>query len=90
MDPKQVLDFVGYQFDLKEGWVQLNPGWWQEKIQNLQTGLPSLGVDVPNRTDNKHRETGSPRSTSYENDTVALEKQLEGHQNCELGNHYKR
>ena len=32
LDPKQVFDFVGYQFDLNSGCVRLTPDWWQ----NLQ------------------------------------------------------
>ena len=29
LEPKQVFDFVGYQFDLRSGWVRLTPDQWQ-------------------------------------------------------------
>ena len=41
LDPKQVFDFVGYQFDLKEGKVRLILDRWQTltaKIRELLTG----------------------------------------------------
>ena len=42
------------------------------------THLSSQVVDVPNRAVNTYREASPPRSTPYEADRVALEKQLEG------------
>ena len=42
LDPKQVFNFVGYQFDLKEGRVRLTPERWQvltTKIQAILSGL---------------------------------------------------
>ena len=35
LEPKQIFDFVGYQFDLRAGRVRPTPGWWQ----NLQDKL---------------------------------------------------
>ena len=38
LDPKQVFDFVGYQFDLRCGWVRPTLNWWktfQHKILEL-------------------------------------------------------
>ena len=39
--PKQVFNFVGYQFDLKEGKVKPTPEHWQtltDKIQSILSG----------------------------------------------------
>ena len=41
LEPKQVFDFVGYQFNLKEGKVRPTLDWWQTlrtKIRDLLTG----------------------------------------------------
>ena len=41
LDPKQVLNFVGYQFNLKEGKVRPTPERWQtlrDKIQTILSG----------------------------------------------------
>ena len=38
LEPKQVFNFVGYQFDLKSGQVRPTPNWWQnlqEKVLKL-------------------------------------------------------
>ena len=46
LEPKQVFDFVGYQFDLRSGGVQPTPDCWQslqEKIQRLLV-LPACPV----------------------------------------------
>ena len=45
LDPKQVFNFVGYQFDLQEGKVRLTPKHWQAlatKIQMILSGLVCL------------------------------------------------
>ena len=39
LDPKQVFNFVGYQFDLKEGKVRPTPERWQPLIDKIQTIL---------------------------------------------------
>ena len=42
LDPKQVFNFVGYQFDLREGKVRPTPERWQtltDKIQSILSGL---------------------------------------------------
>ena len=39
LDPKQVFNFVGYQFDLKEGKVRPIPERWQALIDKIQTIL---------------------------------------------------
>ena len=46
LEPKQVFDFVGYQFDLRSGWVRPTPDRWQslqEKIRTLLS-LPACPV----------------------------------------------
>ena len=41
LDPKQIFDFVGYQFDLKAGRVRPTPDWWQ-KLQDKILEILSL------------------------------------------------
>ena len=46
LEPKQVFNFVGYQFDLESGRVRPTPDWWQslqEKILEL-ISLPTYSV----------------------------------------------
>ena len=46
LDPKQIFDFVGDQFDLKTGWVRLTPDRWQslqDKILEILS-LPACPV----------------------------------------------
>ena len=46
LEPRQVFDFVGYQFDLRSGWVRRTPDPWQslqEKIKALLL-LPTCSV----------------------------------------------
>ena len=63
LDPKQIFDFVGYQFDLKEGKVRPTLQLWQTLTAKIQELLAQPACP--------------PRSTPYEADTVAPEKQLE-------------
>ena len=45
LEPKQIFDFVGYQFDLRVGRVRLTPDRWQnlqDKI--LEMSLPACPV----------------------------------------------
>ena len=81
LDPKQVFNFVGYQFDLREGKVRPTPERWQtlaDKILSVLSGpvcpvrqfMSLIGLLTA-------RKTSPPRSTSYETHTVAFEKQLE-------------
>ena len=76
LEPKQVFDFVGYQFDLRP-----TPDRWQslqDKIKTLvSTGLSGPAVHVPDGPANSHRKTGSPRPATNETHTVASQKQLE-------------
>ena len=83
LEPKQVFDFVGYQFDLRSGRVPPTPDRWQslqDKSTNtfVTTGLSGPAVHVPDRSSNGHRKASSPRSTTHETHTVASQKQLEG------------
>ena len=83
LEPKQIFDFVGYQFDLRAGQVRPTP----DRSQNLQDkileilSLPACPVQQfmsLDRFTNSHRKASSPRPTSYETHTVASQKQLEG------------
>ena len=77
LEPKQVFNFVGYQFDLREGKVRPTPERWHTLTDKILSILSGPAVHVPHRTSNSHRKTSPPRSTSHETHTVALEKQLE-------------
>ena len=81
--PKQVFNFVGYQFDLNEGRVRPTPECWQVLTTKIQAILsspvcPVHSVFAPHRSNHSNRKTSPPRSAPYEAHTVALEKQLEG------------
>ena len=83
LEPKQVFNFVGYQFDLKSGRVRPTPDRWQN-LQNkilertaLRNDLSGPGVHVIDRFINSHRKTGSFRTSPHETNTMASEKQLE-------------
>ena len=78
LDPKQVFNFVGYQFDLKECKIRPTPERWEALIDKIQTILSGLAVHVAHRASDSHRKTSSPRLTSYESHRVTLEEQLEG------------
>ena len=81
LEPKQVFNFVGYQFDLREGKVRPTPDRWQtlqDKILSILSGVPGPAVHVPHRTSHSHRKASPLRLISHETHTVALEEQLEG------------
>ena len=81
LEPKQVFDFVGYQFDLRSGRVRPTPDRWQslqDKIQALLLLPACPAVHVLDRSSNSHRKAGSPRPSTHETHTVASQKQLEG------------
>ena len=82
LEPKQILDFVGYQFDLRAGGgptdtgpLAESPG--QNTRNTVTTGLSGPVVHVSDRFTNSHRKTSSPRPTAHETHTVASQKQLE-------------
>ena len=64
LEPKQVFDFVGYQFNLRCGWVRRTPDWWQTLKQKLQYLISRPAVHVLNRSANSHREASSPWPTA--------------------------
>ena len=75
LKPKQVFNFVGYQFDLSAGRVRLT----RQDIRNTAPAyLSGLAIHVSDRVINSHNEASSPRPTAYETHTVASQKQLEG------------
>ena len=79
--PKQILDFAGYQFNLKEGKVRPTIDHWQVLMQDtkttLQTNLSGLAADILDRVTHSYRKISPPGSSPYETDRVVL-KQLEG------------
>ena len=46
LEPKQVFDFVGYQFNLSAGWVQPTPDQWQNLQQKILALLSRLACPV--------------------------------------------
>ena len=82
LEPKQIFNFVGYQFDLKAGRVRPTPDRWQilprENLRNpVSTGLSGPAVHVPDWSANSHRKASLSRPASHETHTVASQKQLE-------------
>ena len=52
LEPKQVFDFLGYQFDLRASWVRPTPDRWQnlqDKILEILS-LPTWPTITPNKT----------------------------------------
>ena len=81
LEPKQIFDFVGYQFDLRASRVRPTPDLWQNLQDEILEilSLPACPVvHVSDRFTNSHRKASSPRPTPYEAHTVASQKQLEG------------
>ena len=83
LEPKQVFNFVGYQFDLREGRVRPTPERWQtliDKIQSILSGpvcpvrqfMSLIGLLAATE---KQVHLGR---LHYETHTVALEERLEG------------
>ena len=46
LEPKQIFDFVGYQFDLRAGWVRLTPDCWQNLQDKILQILSLLAYPV--------------------------------------------
>ena len=78
LEPKQIFDFVGYQFDLRAGRVRPTPDHWQNLQDKIAEILSGPAVHVPNRFVDSYREASSPRPNTHETHTVASQKQLEG------------
>ena len=92
LDPKQVFNFIGYQFDLKEGKVRPTLKCWQtlttDTRPTLWTELSGLATDVPQWATDSHRKASPSRLTPCEAHTMALEKQLEGTRITRKGDPY--
>ena len=81
LEPKQIFDFVGYQFDLRAGWVRPTLDLWQNLQDEILEILSLLACPVRywlDRFINSHRKASSFRPTAHETHTVASQKQLEG------------
>ena len=90
LDPKQVFNFVGYQFDLREGKVRPTPDRWQtlqDKILSILSGpvcpvrqfMSFIGLlTATEKQVHLGRLHMRPIQWHLKNDTVALEEQLEG------------
>ena len=83
LEPKQAFNFVGYQFDLKEGRVRPTPERWQAlqtKILEIMSSpvcpVQKLMSLIGLRTATE--KTSVPRSLTHETHTVASQEQLEG------------
>ena len=65
LEPKQVFNFVGYQFDLRSGRVRPTPDRWESPRENssslVSTGLSGPAIYVFHRPAYSHRKTGSLR-----------------------------
>ena len=81
--PEQLFNFVGYQFDLKEGRVRPTPDRWQVLTTKIQAILAGLVCPVRQfmsligLSTHSNRKASPPRSAPYEAHTVALDEQLE-------------
>ena len=78
LESKQIFDFVGYEYDLRQGKIRPTLEHWQ----TLNLGQAAL---APHRPVISYRETSSPRLAPHEADPVAPEKSLE-----EKEDHQKR
>ena len=69
LDPKLVFNFVGYQFDLKEGRVRPTLAGLdnEDSSHTVWSCVPGPAVHVPHRSihSNKKKKTSPPRSASY-------------------------
>ena len=78
--PKQVFNFVGYYFDLREGRVRPTQERYptnQNKSPHVRSGMPGPETYVTDRFTYCYRETSAPRSSAHETNSMAFEKQLE-------------
>ena len=80
LEPKQIFDFVGYQFDLRTSRVRPTPAEppGQNFRNTVTTSLSGPTVHVSDRFANIHRKASSPRTITHETHTVASQEQLEG------------
>ena len=82
LEPKQIFNSVGYQFDLKEGRVRPTPERWQTLIDKIQSILSGQVCPVQQFMSLIGLLTATEKEVHlgrlHETHTVALEKQLEG------------
>ena len=64
LEPKQIPDFVGYQFDRKSGRDRPTLDRWQNLQEKIHTLLSGPAVHVVDRFVNSHRKSSSPRQTA--------------------------
>ena len=65
LEPKQVFNFVGDQFGLKEGRARPTPDSDRQNLVNsVRSGVSGPTVHVPHRAPNSNRKPSPPRSTS--------------------------
>ena len=74
LDPKQVFNFVGYQFDLRKGKIRPTPERWQTLTDKILSILSGPAVYVPHRTSNSHRKASPSREGTNWRVPESLEK----------------
>ena len=82
LEPQQVFDFVGYQYDLLNGVVRPTQNRWEALQQKNNSAfteqiLPSENFHVSYRSSHCDRKTGAPRQTAHETYSVAPQEALE-------------
>ena len=81
LEPQQVFDFVGYQYDLLNGVVRPTQNRWEALQQKISAFteqiLPSENFHVSYRSSHCDRKTGAPRQTAHETYSVAPQEALE-------------
>ena len=84
LDPKQVFDFVGCQFNLRKGKVRCH----FKTLADPNRKDPRIaGRTDPHRTANRHRKASPLGTATYEAHTVAPRKQLEDARIIRKGDH---
>ena len=89
LDTKQVFEFIGFQFDLKECKVRPTVDRWvdtdckNQRVINW-TLLSGPSTDVPHGAVDSHRRASPPKATSHDAHTVLPQKQLEGQRRTEV------
>ena len=86
LEPQQVFDFVGYQYDLLNGVVRPTQNRWENPSTENNSAfteqiLPSENFHVSYRSSHCDRKTGDPRQTAHETYSVAPQETLEESQN---------
>ena len=78
LEPKQVFDFVGYQFDLRSGRVRPTPDRWHSLQDKIQALLLLPACPVRQFMSLIGLLTATEKQVHLETHTVASQKQLEG------------